>query len=633
MAFRLSHDGGRDLKKNCDLLLHLDNSTWASNTFLNFFEFALPPNVVFDGLPRSLWHLHAMKTSENYLLELPLSSVLVFLSFSSANTVLPVRWRKSNPSEDPSSNHIPPLPAILPFLSSADDTTDSDKLDSPPSPTHDSSSEASSDFHSDASSDSSSRHSLLDHSSPDLPSTTIGPSHKRRRSPITSVPALPLVAGALSIFRVGRGFDAKGEVHSLGISPTQGSQEELYHIRPRAWCSIVCLEDVETRSVWYKVRYSISPREGECEMANALSRKERSKPLRVRALVMTIRLNLPKQILSAQSEARKEEIFINEDLHGMINKLEPHGNGTLCLNNQSWILCFKELRALIMHESHKLKYSINTGLDKMYQDLKKLYWWPNMKVEIATYVSKCLTCAKTATGQDTIWVILDRLTKSTHFLPMREDDTLEKLTRQYLKELVSKQGVLVSIISDRDGKFTSHFRKSLNKALVMAISVISVSSYSSEDSMGTPAGRVILFSTIPTTIPDTTPVITPLTTLTDTTVTPTETPIKTPTIPSSPDYTPASPDYSPASDSESEPSEDPSSNHIPPLPAILPFLSSADDTTDSDKLDSPPSPTHGTPFTEITSFTKRSPVIPRHRVIILAPGTALFDHGQLVPLA
>ncbi|GJW93931.1 putative reverse transcriptase domain-containing protein [Tanacetum coccineum] len=136
----------------------------------------------------------------------------------------------------------------------------------------------------------------------------------------------------------------------------------------------------------------------------------------------------------------------------------------------------------------------------MYQDLKKLYWWPNLKAKIATYVSKCLPCAKvkieyqkpsgllvqpeipqwkwenitmdfvtklpkTATGQDTIWVIVDRLTKSAHLLPMRDDDTLEKLTRQYLKEVVSKHGVPVSIISDHDGKFTSHFWKSLNKAL------------------------------------------------------------------------------------------------------------------------------------------------------------------------
>ncbi|GJS17897.1 putative reverse transcriptase domain-containing protein [Tanacetum coccineum] len=72
---------------------------------------------------------------------------------------------------------------------------------------------------------------------------------------------------------------------------------------------------------------------------------------------------------------------------------------------------------------------------------------------------------KTTTGQDTIWVIVDHLTKSAHFLPMREDDTLEKLTRQYLKEVVSRHALPVSIISDRDGRFTSHFWKSLNKAL------------------------------------------------------------------------------------------------------------------------------------------------------------------------
>ncbi|GJS25133.1 putative reverse transcriptase domain-containing protein [Tanacetum coccineum] len=172
-------------------------------------------------------------------------------------------------------------------------------------------------------------------------------------------------------------------------------------------------------------------------------------------------------ILSAQSESRKEENFINEDLHGMINKLEPRADGTLCLNNRSWIPRFGDLRALIMHESYKSKNSIHTGSDKMYQDLKKMYWWLNIKAEIATYIPQwkwenitmdfVTKLPKTATGQDTIWVIIDRLTKSAHFLPMREDDTLEKLTRQYLKEVVSKHGVPVSIISDRDGKFTLHF--------------------------------------------------------------------------------------------------------------------------------------------------------------------------------
>ncbi|GJV93036.1 putative reverse transcriptase domain-containing protein [Tanacetum coccineum] len=162
---------------------------------------------------------------------------------------------------------------------------------------------------------------------------------------------------------------------------------------------------------------------------------------------------------------------------------------------------------------------------------------------------------------------------------------------------------------------------------VMAISVISVSSDSSEENMRTPAGRVILFGTIRTTIPDTTPTISPPTTHTDTTVTPIDILTVLPTVlpspdhtPALPDITPASPDYSPTSDTESDPSEDPSSDHIPPLPAILPFLSSTDDTTNSDTLNTPPSPTHGTPFTEITPSTQRSPVIRRRRVMILAQG-------------
>nr|GEY61395.1 hypothetical protein [Tanacetum cinerariifolium] len=123
----------------------------------------------------------------------------------------------------------------------------------------------------------------------------------------------------------------------------------------------------------------------------------------------------------------------------------------------------------------------------MYQDLKKLYWWPNMKADIATFVSKCLTCAKvkakhqntsdllqqpeipewkwekitmdfvsgllrTLSGYDLIWVIVDRLTKFAHFLLMKKTDSIEKLAQVYLKEIVCRHEVPVSIISDRDKK-------------------------------------------------------------------------------------------------------------------------------------------------------------------------------------
>ncbi|GJR84113.1 putative reverse transcriptase domain-containing protein [Tanacetum coccineum] len=172
-------------------------------------------------------------------------------------------------------------------------------------------------------------------------------------------------------------------------------------------------------------------------VADALIRKERPKLSRVRALMMTVHNDLPKQIHEAQEEAMKKKNVKDENLGRMIKQIfEFRPDGT--------------------------RY-------KMYQDLKMLYWWPNMKAEIATYERITMDFVsrlpRTPSDYDTIWVVVDRLTKSAYFLPTKKSDTMEKLTQLYLKEIVCRHGVPILIISDRDSHFTSGFWKSLQKSL------------------------------------------------------------------------------------------------------------------------------------------------------------------------
>ncbi|GJY51294.1 putative reverse transcriptase domain-containing protein [Tanacetum coccineum] len=172
-------------------------------------------------------------------------------------------------------------------------------------------------------------------------------------------------------------------------------QKEL-NMRQQRWLELLSDYDCEIRYHPGKVNV----------VADALSRKERSKPLRVRAL------------------KARNATYVSK-----------------CLT------------------CAKVKVEYQKPSDLLVQPKIPRWKWENITMDFVTKLPK------TATSQDMIWVIVDRLAKFAHFLPMREDNMLEKLMRQYLKEVVSRHGVLVSIISDRDGRFTSHFLKSLNKAL------------------------------------------------------------------------------------------------------------------------------------------------------------------------
>ncbi|GJV73171.1 putative reverse transcriptase domain-containing protein, partial [Tanacetum coccineum] len=206
-------------------------------------------------------------------------------------------------------------------------------------------------------------------------------------------------------------------------------------------------------------------------VSDALSRKERFKPRRVQAMNMTIQSSIKDKILAAQNEASEAVNAPAEMLRGLDGQIKRRSDGALYYLDRIWVPLTGDVRTLIMDEAHNSKYSVHPGADKMYYDLRDMYWWPGMKKDIALYkweriamdfISKL---PRTGKGHDAIWVIVDRLTKSAHFLPIREDFKIDRLARLYLNEIVARHGVLILIISDRDSRFTSRFWQSMQEAL------------------------------------------------------------------------------------------------------------------------------------------------------------------------
>nr|GEU36137.1 hypothetical protein [Tanacetum cinerariifolium] len=176
-------------------------------------------------------------------------------------------------------------------------------------------------------------------------------------------------------------------------------------------------------------------------VADALSRKERLKLRRVRAMSMTICSVLKTKILEAQGEASKDLKAPVKLLRGLDAQFEQRDNSEIYFMDRIWIPSIGDVRTLIMDEAYTFKYSVHLATNKMYYDLRDLYWWPGMKKDVA------------------------RLIKSAHFLPIHEDYKIEKLARIYINEIVARHGVPVLIILNYDSRFTSRFWQALQLAL------------------------------------------------------------------------------------------------------------------------------------------------------------------------
>ena len=215
---------------------------------------------------------------------------------------------------------------------------------------------------------------------------------------------------------------------------------------------------------------------------------------------LVARPNLLNRVLEAQKKDEKIYAIIDQIRDGKETEFTLNENGVLCYKARVCVPDDDKLRKSILEEAHSGSFAIHPGSTKMYQDLKMSFWWSGMKRDVSEFVTKCLVCQRvkaehqvpsgllqpiripewkwdqitmdfvvglplTGRKHDSVWVVVDRLTKSAHFLPVRTDYSLDKLEELYIKEIVRLHGIPISIISDRDPRFTSRFWGKLQEAM------------------------------------------------------------------------------------------------------------------------------------------------------------------------
>ncbi|KAJ9563463.1 hypothetical protein OSB04_008623 [Centaurea solstitialis] len=267
-------------------------------------------------------------------------------------------------------------------------------------------------------------------------------------------------------------------------------EQQNLNMRQRRWLEVV--KDYDCEILYHPGKANV--------VADALSRKGSMLLLRVPCMRLTVSTSLIELIRQSQVEAIKADNQKRERIKGQVDQLAADSRGLLTRYGRVWVPASCEARQTLLDEAHKSKFSIHPGATKMYRDLRTDYWWPGMKRDVAKYVEKCLTCLRvkaehqkphgklqpleipewkwehvtmdlvtglprTVRKHDAIWVVVDRLTKSAHFIAIREASSSEVLADVYVREIVARHGVPVTVISDRDVRFTSLFWSKFHEEL------------------------------------------------------------------------------------------------------------------------------------------------------------------------